>query len=55
MAQDKVRDLYERAVAAIPPIAEKKYWSRYIYLWIKYALFEELDTQDYERVTEIYK
>lgn len=26
----KVRDLYERAIANIPPIAEKKYWRRYI-------------------------
>uniref|UniRef100_M4BES4 Pre-mRNA-splicing factor Syf1-like N-terminal HAT-repeats domain-containing protein n=1 Tax=Hyaloperonospora arabidopsidis (strain Emoy2) TaxID=559515 RepID=M4BES4_HYAAE len=38
----RVRDVYERAIANVPPVAEKKYWRRYIYLWIKYALFEEL-------------
>jgi crooked neck len=38
----KVREIYERAIACLPPAEEKKYWRRYIYLWIKYALFEEL-------------
>ena len=35
--------MYERAIANVPPAAEKRYWQRYIYLWIKYALFEELE------------
>lgn len=35
--------VYERAIANVPPAAEKRYWQRYIYLWVKYALFEELD------------
>jgi hypothetical protein len=35
--------VYERAIANVPPAAEKRYWQRYIYLWIKYALFEELE------------
>ena len=34
------REKYERAISNVPPIMEKKYWRRYIYLWIKYALFE---------------
>ena len=35
--------VYERAIANVPPAAEKRYWQRYIYLWVKYALFEELE------------
>lgn len=35
--------MYERAIANMPPAPEKRYWQRYIYLWLKYALFEELD------------
>jgi len=36
----KARDVYERAIANVPPASEKRYWRRYIYLWINYALFE---------------
>jgi crooked neck len=41
---DRVREVYERAIAQVPPAQEKRLWRRYIYLWIKYALFEELET-----------
>jgi crooked neck len=40
-----VREVYERAIANIPPATEKKFWRRYIYLWINYALFEELQAK----------
>lgn len=49
-----IRDTYEKAIAQIPPILEKYYWRRYIYLWIFYALFEELKTCDIDRTREIY-
>ncbi len=39
--------MYERAIANVPPAAEKRYWQRYIYLWIKYALFEELEAGEF--------
>jgi tetratricopeptide (TPR) repeat protein len=47
--------VYERAIANVPPAEEKRYWQRYIYLWINYALYEELDAQDIERTREVYK
>ena len=53
--QDKIRDIYERSVANVPPVAEKQYWRRYVYLWINYALFEELDARDITRAREVYK
>jgi len=31
---DRVRDVYERAIAQIPPTQEKRHWRRYIYLWL---------------------
>ena len=34
---------------------EKSYWRRYVYLWINYALFEELELQDFERARQVYK
>ena len=34
-------DVYERAIANVPPVLEKRFWRRYVYLWIYYALFEE--------------
>ncbi|KAJ9514841.1 hypothetical protein QJQ45_028615, partial [Haematococcus lacustris] len=47
--------VYERAVANLPPANEKRYWQRYIYLWIKYALYEELGTGDLSRAREVYR
>ena len=52
---DATRDIYERAIANVPPIQEKGYWRRYIYLWIYYALYEELMTKDMERTREVYQ
>ncbi|XP_069117368.1 crooked neck-like protein 1 [Argopecten irradians] len=52
---EQTRDTFERAIANIPPSQEKRYWRRYIYLWVNYALFEELEAQDIERTREVYK
>ncbi|XP_046749660.1 protein crooked neck [Diprion similis] len=52
---DLVRETYERAIANVPPTKEKQYWRRYIYLWINYALFEELETEDIERCRQVYR
>lgn len=52
---DRVRDVYERAIAQIPPTQEKRHWRRYIYLWIFYALWEEMDNRDMERAHQIYQ
>eukprot|EP00053_Salpingoeca_punica_P017339 m.166966 g.166966 ORF g.166966 m.166966 type:complete len:725 (+) comp17185_c0_seq1:107-2281(+) len=51
---DKTRELYERAISHVPPAAEKRLWRRYIYLWINYALFEELETKDFQRTRDVY-
>lgn len=52
---ERVRDVYERAIAQIPPSQEKRHWRRYIYLWIFYALWEEMDNRDAERARQIYQ
>jgi crooked neck len=41
----RVREVYERAIAQRPPGDAKRHWRRYIFLWLNYALFEELETQ----------
>ena len=51
---DRVRDVYERAIAQMPPSQEKRHWRRYIYLWIFYAVYEELETRDLDRAAQIY-
>ncbi|XP_023022464.2 pre-mRNA splicing factor crn [Leptinotarsa decemlineata] len=50
-----IRETYERAIANIPPSNQKQFWRRYIYLWINYALFEELEAKDYDRTRQVYK
>lgn len=52
---DRVRDVYERAVAQVPPTNEKRHWRRYIYLWIFYAIWEELEGKDPTRTRQIYE
>uniref|UniRef100_A0A5B7ADN5 Putative crooked neck-like protein 1 n=1 Tax=Davidia involucrata TaxID=16924 RepID=A0A5B7ADN5_DAVIN len=53
--KERIREVYERAIANVPPAEEKRYWQRYIYLWINYALYEELDAQDMERTRDVYR
>lgn len=50
-----MREVYERAVANVPPAPAKRYWQRYIYLWLKYALWEELEAGDAARAREVYR
>ncbi|CAB4321477.1 unnamed protein product [Prunus armeniaca] len=52
--KDRIREVYERAIANVPPVPEKRYWQRYIYLWINYALYEELDAGGMERARYVY-
>jgi len=52
---DKIREVYERAISNQPPGQDKKYWERYIYLWIYYAVFEEDIVGDMERAQAIYE
>lgn len=51
---EKVREVYERAIAQRPPTFEKRHWRRYIYLWIFYALYEEMEAKDIARARQIY-
>ncbi|KAL5745974.1 hypothetical protein ACOSP7_027120 [Xanthoceras sorbifolium] len=53
--KDRIREVYERAIANVPPAEEKRYWQRYIYLWINYAIYEELDAEDMERTRNVYQ
>ncbi|RWS03958.1 crooked neck-like protein 1 [Dinothrombium tinctorium] len=52
---EAIRKVYEQAVANVPPKKEKRLWRRYIYLWIYYAIFEELDAEDIQRAREVYR
>ena len=49
----RVREVYERAVAQVPPGGEKRHWRRYIFLWLNYALFEEIETKVSHRLCHL--
>eukprot|EP00741_Cyanophora_paradoxa_P007448 tig00000128_g7203.t1 len=51
----RIEEVYERAIANVPPASEKRLWYRYVYIWINYALYEELDAADAEKTREVYK
>ncbi|EEB05887.2 complexed with Cdc5 protein Cwf4 [Schizosaccharomyces japonicus yFS275] len=50
---ERIRDVYERAIAQVPA-GDKKAWERYIYIWLNYALYEEIDMRDVERCRSVY-
>ena len=52
---EEIRETYERAIANIPPSKEKRFWRRYIYLWINYAVYEELEALDIDRARQVYR
>lgn len=52
---DVVRDVYERAIAQVPPVPEKRHWRRYIYLWLYYAAYEELAAKDADRAEAVLR
>jgi len=53
--KDEIRETYERAIANVPLSKDKQFWRRYIYLWINYAIFEELEAEDFSRTRDVYK
>lgn len=52
---ESVREVYERAIAEYPQVAEKRLWRRYVYLWLFYALYEETAARDIERARQVYR
>jgi crooked neck len=52
---ERAREVFERAIACVPPAAEKRYWRRYVYLWISYAVFEELVAGDGARARAVLR
>lgn len=52
---ESIREVFERAIGNIPVGQEKKNWKEYMYLWIWYALFEEMRAKDIERARAVYR
>ena len=50
---DRCREVYERAISNVPPAPDKRLWRRYIFLWLKYAIFEELTAKDVDRARAV--
>ena len=53
--EETTREAYEQAIANVPPSQEKRFWRRYIYLWINYAIYEEIVAKDIARTRAVYK
>jgi crooked neck len=52
---EKIREVYEAAVGVVPPSQEKRFWRRYIYIWLNYAVFEEEVAEDLARAEQVYE
>uniref|UniRef100_A0A7S0DS41 Suppressor of forked domain-containing protein n=1 Tax=Amorphochlora amoebiformis TaxID=1561963 RepID=A0A7S0DS41_9EUKA len=53
--KERVREVYERAIANRPPVQEKRFYKRYIFLWINYAIYEELEVKNSERARQVWR
>ncbi|KAI3903104.1 hypothetical protein MKW92_005711, partial [Papaver armeniacum] len=55
--KNRIREIYERAIANVPPAKRSRCWQSGIYTcgMINYALYEELDVEDMDRKREIYR
>lgn len=54
---ESIRALYERAVGCVPSISsglKTVQWRRYVFLWIRYAIYEELQNNDIESARKVY-
>lgn len=52
---EAARKLYTRALVHKPPSQEKRHWRRYIYLWIFWAVFEEMLAGDCKAARKVYE
>lgn len=50
-----IRHIYERAIASVPQSKNKLFWKKYIYIWLFYAIFEEVVANDLLRAVNIMK
>ena len=51
---ERIRNIYERAVGSVPPSPQKNFWRRYIYLWLRYAFYEELVAKNISQARAVY-
>jgi crooked neck len=51
----RTRFVYEEAISKVPSTDDKRFWRRYIYLWIRYAVWEETETQDVSAARTVYR
>ncbi|PVV01843.1 hypothetical protein BB560_003726 [Smittium megazygosporum] len=49
-----IRETYSEAVSNIPTTAEKHEWKKFIYLYLFFAIFEEVVAKDTERARKVY-
>ena len=53
--QNQIRDIYERGMGQVPPDQHNKdSWRRYIYVFIYYAVYEELMNRNRSRAIQVY-
>ena len=50
-----IKETFEKAIAQVPIIEEKRYWRRYIYLWLFYSLYCENNLKDRQLGRSILK
>ena len=51
---ERVRDVYRRAQANVPPVQEKRAWRRFVYLFIYESVYEELIAKDVSKARDVY-
>jgi len=50
---DDIIAAYSEAVSSVPPVQQKQFWRRYLYLWLYYAAFCEVTLEDKDKTREV--
>lgn len=51
----RVRAVYNRAQQHRPLAETKRAWKRYVFLWIRHAVWEEMTAEDPQRAADVYR
>ena len=53
--KERVGSTYKAAVENIPPANEERFWRRYVFLWVNWAVYEEMEAKDNIQAKKVYE
>lgn len=55
LSEDVIRNSFDKALRQTPHSYEKHDWTPYVYIWLRYATWEEIHNRNIKKTRDIYK